>query len=121
MKPAAIYNQAVALGLSLKGDGDDLLVFGKRDYALPAELVAELHQHKGELLDLLQAKPSDLTPDCAAWLPVARQILAGEFDGADRSTRESLIIGLRGIPDSSGLCRRALDRVRLSDSKHTGK
>jgi hypothetical protein len=41
-------------------------------------------------------------PDQGAWLPIARQVLAGEFNGADRSTVESLIIGLRWIehPDA---------------------
>jgi hypothetical protein len=55
---------------------------------------------------------ASLPPDQAAWLPVARQVLAGEFDGCDRSTRESLTIGLRSIqhPD----CRRALDRLRAA-------
>ena len=50
-----------------------------------------------------------LPPDQAAWLPVARQILAGEFDGADGSTQESLTIGLRSIPHPD--CRRALDKL----------
>src|SRR6266542_868570 len=33
-----------------------------------------------------------------AWLVVAEQILAGEFDDADSSVREALIIGLRSNP-----------------------
>jgi hypothetical protein len=47
--------------------------------------------------------------DGAAWLHVARQILAGEFVGADRSTVESLTIGLRGIRHP--LCRQALAQL----------
>lgn len=44
------------------------------------------------------SEPSEfLPPDQAPWLPVARQILDGEFEGADGSTRESLTIGLRSI------------------------
>ena len=57
------------------------------------------------------SEPSDaiLPSDQAAWLPVARQILAGEFEGCDRSTVQSLVIGLRSIqhPD----CQRALERL----------
>jgi hypothetical protein len=47
-----------------------------------------------------------LPPDCLPWLHVARQVLAGEFDGGDRSTRESIKIGLCSVPHP--LCRRAL-------------
>jgi hypothetical protein len=49
---------------------------------------------------------ASLPPDQAAWLPVAKQILAGEFEDADRPTRESLRIGLRSI--NHPLCQRAL-------------
>jgi hypothetical protein len=65
-----------------------------------------LRQHKRELLDLLEAKAHGLSDDCAPWLHIAKQILAGEFDGADKSTVESLTIGLRGI--GHPLCRLAL-------------
>jgi hypothetical protein len=61
----------------------------------PSALKDSIRQHKDELLDLLEARASHLTSDCAAWLHVARQILSGEFVGADRSTVESLTIGLR--------------------------
>jgi hypothetical protein len=44
---------------------------------------------------------------------VARQVIAGEFDGADTPTIESLTIGLRGIQHP--LCRNAL--VHLPDNK----
>jgi hypothetical protein len=50
-----------------------------------------------------------LPPDQAAWLPVARQVLAGEFENADRSTVESLVIGLRSI--THPVCRQALARL----------
>jgi hypothetical protein len=50
------------------------------------------------------------TPEQAAWLPVARQVLDGEFEGCDRSTRESLTIGLRSIPHPH--CQQALIRLQ---------
>jgi hypothetical protein len=58
-----------------------------------------------------------LSPDCAPWLAVAQQILAGEFDGCDRSTRESLSIGLRSI--SHPACGRALMRLQTHVSKES--
>ena len=61
--------------------------------------------------DRVPSVPDKVLPkDEAAWLPVARQVLAGEFDGADRSTLESLIIGLRGI--AHPLCRQAFLRLK---------
>lgn len=56
-----------------------------------------------------------LAPDQAAWLPTARQVLAGEFDGADLSTIESLTIGLRNIQHP--LCREALARLPKNKEK----
>ena len=50
-----------------------------------------------------------LPPDQAAWLPVARRILLGEFDGCDRFTRESLTSGLRSVRYRD--CERALARI----------
>ena len=58
-----------------------------------------------------------LPPDQTAWLPVARQILDGEFDGCDRSTRESLSIGLRAV--AHPLCRRALERLQWKPNTGT--
>ena len=49
-------------------------------------------------------------PDCAPWLKVAQQVLAGEFDGCDRSTRESIKIGLCSV--SHPTCRLALARLQ---------
>jgi hypothetical protein len=50
-----------------------------------------------------------LPPDQAAWIPVAKQVLAGEFDGADDSTRASLTIGLRSLRHPN--CEAALIRL----------
>jgi hypothetical protein len=51
-----------------------------------------------------------LPPDCLPWLHVAKQVLAGEFEGADKSTTQSLTIGLRHIPHPR--CREALARLQ---------
>ena len=74
-----------------------------------------LRRHKAELLALLEAKAHSLAPDCAPWLHVAKQVLAGEFAGADKSTVESLTIGLRGI--SHPLCKQALARLPKNPQK----
>lgn len=58
----------------------------------------------------LNANECVLPPDQAVWLPVAHQILCGEFDQPDKSTVESLTIGLRNIPHP--LARRALELLR---------
>jgi hypothetical protein len=106
-----IYHLAVALGLRLEPRGDRLAVIPAN--LCPPEFADVLRQHKRELLDLLEARTANLPPDCVPWLHIARQIMAGEFDGADGSTRESLTIGLRGIRHS--LCRQALIRLKGTD------
>jgi len=103
-----IYDEAERRGLHLKSLGDKLAVT-PRAHCAP-EFAELLRQHKRELLDLLKARSAGLTPDCAPWLHIARQVLAGEFDGADRSLAESLYIGLRAIKHSD--CQRASARLR---------
>src|SRR5262249_9315773 len=53
-------------------------------------------------------------PDCAAWLRVAQQVLDGDFNDCDRSTRESVMTGLRSLPYP--LAQRALERLRANGS-----
>ena len=107
MYDSAPTSEAVRRGLRLEPRGNKLVVIpGDR---VPPDFADTLRQHKGELLDLLEARTFNLTPDCAAWLHVARQILAGEFEGADSSTVASLTIGLRSILHP--LCQRALERL----------
>jgi len=55
-----------------------------------------------------------LPPDQAAWLPVARDVIAGKYRKCDSSTRESLTIGMRGIdhPD----CRAAVKKLNPEES-----
>src|SRR5437773_2570952 len=98
MTALQLYREATERGLRLEPRGDKLAVIPAQ--RCPPEFADALRQRKGELLSLLEAKAMTLTPDCAPWLHIARQVLVGEFEGADRSTVESLIIGLRGIPHS---------------------
>jgi hypothetical protein len=71
-----------------------------------ASAAGQVRQHKHELLNWLEGRVAGLTPD---WLHIARQVLAGEFDGCDNSTRESLIIGLRSM--AHPLARRSLEKL----------
>ena len=103
-----VYREAMRRGLHLEPREGGMLAIMPPDRC-PPEFVAVLRQHKGELLALLEAQAHRLPADCAPWLHIARQVTEGEFDGADRSTVESLIIGLRGIRHP--LCRRALARL----------
>jgi hypothetical protein len=103
----AILSRARSMGLSLAVEGDLIAIAPAR--LCPPDLLAEFREHKPALLILLEGQTSGLSPDKAAWLPTARQILAGEFDGCDRSMRESLTIGLRSIQHLD--CQRALERL----------
>jgi hypothetical protein len=109
MTAQALYHEATLRGLRLKPDGDTLIVSPKTK--CPPDFADMLRRHKQELLSWLSSRAAALTPDCAPWVYVARQVLDGEFDGVDRSTRESLIIGLRNIQHP--LCRRALGWLQL--------
>jgi len=107
----ALYLEAARRGLRLHRAGDKLAVTPAK--RCPPDFADTLRQHKSELLDWLEARATGLTPDCAPWLHVARQILAGEFDNANGSTRESLSIGLRSIRNA--LCQNALIRLKWTD------
>ena len=91
-----IYRHALHLGLRLEPREGDRLAVTPAAKA-PPDFVEVLRQHKAELLALLEAQAANLTPDCAPWLHVARQVLEGEFDGANRSTMESIRFGLCGV------------------------
>ena len=109
MTTLELYEEASRRGLRLEQRGDKLAVIP--GYRVPPDFADVLRQHKAELLALLEAKSANLTPDCAPWIYVAQQILAGEFDGADRSTVQSLTVGLRSIQHP--LCRRSLERLAV--------
>jgi hypothetical protein len=106
-----IYLEATRRGLRLEPAGDKLAVIPKGK--CPPDFINVLRHHKRELLDLLETRAVALRPDEIPWLNIARQVMDdadGEFAGADRSTVESLTIGLRGI--NHPLCRRALERLK---------
>ena len=113
MTAGELYKEATKRGLRLEPRGDKLAVIPAQ--RCPPDFADVLRQHKGELLSWLESKSANLPSDCASWLHIARQILAGEFDGADRSTVESLIIGLRGI--GHPVCWQALARLRNQQPK----
>ena len=107
MTALELFQEATRRGLRLEHRGDKLAVIPARLCTL--DFANMLRAHKPELLSWLKGRAAGLREDEIPWLHVARQILAGEFEGADRSTRESLMIGLRSIwhPD----CHRALARL----------
>lgn len=108
MTAPELYQEAFRRGLRLEPRGDKLAVIpGDR---VPPEFADTLRQHKAELLAWLETKDANLSLDCAPWLHIARQILAGEFEGANSSTRESLAIGLRSIRHP--VCDEALVRLK---------
>jgi hypothetical protein len=103
-----LYREATRRGLHLE-PRDGKLAVSPPDLC-PPDFVDVLRQHKRELLDLLESQTHRLPPGCLPWLHVARQVLAGEFDGCDHSTAESLRIGLHRIPHPT--CRAALARLQ---------
>jgi hypothetical protein len=105
--PESLINRAVALGLRLEPAGDKLAVMPKGK--CPPEFADALRQHKREILSLLEGQGAGLAPDCVPWIHVARQVLDGEFDDCDGSTRESVTIGLRSIRHP--LCVRAMEHL----------
>ena len=105
--PVEILRSVKQAGGRLEPAGDKLRMLLPADCS--PDLKDAIRQQKSELLVLLEAQAADLPTDCASWLPVARQVLAGEFDGADRSTLESLTIGLRSVVHP--VCQRALQRL----------
>lgn len=107
MTAPELYREATRRGLRLEPHGDKLRVTPAR--LCPPEFADVLRQHKRELLNLLDTAVPGLPGDCVPWLHVARQVLAGEFEGANRSTVESLTIGLRSIKHP--LCLQAMKRL----------
>ena len=104
MNAAQLFCEAARRGLRLEQRGDKLAVIPAN--RVPPDFADTLRLHKRELLDWLETRDTQLPPDCVPWLHIARQILSGEFDGCDGSTRDSLTIGLRSIPHFD--CRAAL-------------
>ncbi len=116
MTAPELYHEAARRGLRLEPRGGKLAVIpGDR---VPPDFADVLRQHKGELLNWLEARAAGLAPDCAPWLHVAKQILAGEFVGADSYTVASLTIGLKNIRHP--LCQQALARLTPATSNQKG-
>jgi hypothetical protein len=116
MTATEICRQAAKLGLRLESNGDRLAVIPGR--LCPAAFAEALREHKGEVLDFLDARAANLRPDCAPWLHVARQVLEGQFDGADGSMCQSLEIGLKSVIHPK--CRRALEHLATNAKGRRG-
>lgn len=106
--PHEIMDAVAQVGGRLEPAGDKLRMLLPADCS-PA-LKDVIRRHKRELLNLLEARTVGFAPDCLPWLHVAKQVLAGEFVGADSSTVESLTIGLRSINHPA--CQRAFERLK---------
>ena len=103
-----ILTRAQNLVLRLCLEGNRIAITPAR--LCPPELLATIREYKPAVMALLESQAACLPPGCAPWLHVARQVLAGEFDGCDCSMRESLTIGLRSIQHP--LCQQALTRLK---------
>ena len=108
MTAIELCNEAARRGLRLETAGDKLAVIPAK--RCPPEFADVLRQHKQEILHWLEDCAARLRPDEMPWLHVARQVLVGEFDGGDSSTRESVTIGLRSV--AHPLCQCALERLK---------
>jgi len=105
----AILARCRQAGVRLWRDGDRLAIAPAR--LCPPDLLAEIRASKPRLLAWLEGAALKLRDDEIPWLYVARQILAGEFDGCDRSTAASLRFGLRP------LVRRGIRVATLADEQ----
>ena len=107
--PTEILRAVSQVGGRLEPAGDKLRMLLPSD--CPPALKDVIRQHKVELLDLLEAHASNLSPDSGPWLHVARQVVEGEFDTIlDDSVSGSLKIGLRSVPHP--ICQRALAQLQ---------
>jgi hypothetical protein len=108
MTPPELYQEATRRGLRLQPRGDKLEVIPSG--RLTPDFADILRANKAALLRWLEDRNSGLTPDCVPWLHVAKQVLAGEFQGADDSTITSITIGLRGVQHP--VCRQAMEALK---------
>jgi hypothetical protein len=80
-----------------------------RGWRRPDESMRErIKAVSSELKEIVVAE-ARLLPDEKPWLHIARQVLAGEFDGAERAVVERLTIGLRRIRHP--ICQAALEAL----------
>lgn len=107
MTAQELHLEATKRGLRLEVRGDKLAVIPAG--RCPQDFADRLRAHKPELMAHLEACRAGLPPDVRPWLHVARQVLAGEFDGGNRGLLESIAIGLHGTPHPDA--RRALEKL----------
>ena len=107
MTTIEVIRRATQLGLTLSSKGPKLVVSPAA--RVPREFVPILLEHKPAILEWLASGSVAFRPDELPWIHVARQVLAGEFEGANDSLRRSIAIGLRSIRHS--ICRAALARI----------
>jgi hypothetical protein len=110
----SILTRAQRIGLRLCVEGERIAITPAR--LCPPELLDRIREYKPEIMSFLEARGYHLPADCAPWLHVAKQVLADEFHDCDRSTRESLNIGLRSI--AHPLCQRAIEKLRTEAKQH---
>ena len=104
-----LLRESARYGLRLSRRGTKLVVSPVS--RCPPALLQLLKQHKSELMEALEA--AGLAEDERPWIHIARQVLEGEFGGADTSTPESLMIGLRNIEHPT--CRAAFERLAAAN------
>jgi hypothetical protein len=107
--PALLLDKCRRLGLELWVEGNRIGIAPKQ--RIPTGLLEEIREAKSDLLAILRhGQTLQLSVDRLPWLHVARQVLDGEFQNADRSTVESLVRGLRGIDHP--VCQKAMARLK---------
>lgn len=102
-----ILNRCRTSGLRLTANGNRIGIRPAK--RCPPDLLAEIRAQKVALLEVLKAGAERLGSDELPWVHIARQILEGEFNGADRSTLEALRAGVRSI--AHPLCRKATSQL----------
>ncbi len=105
--PAEILLAVAAIGGRLDPLGDRLRMLLPTD--CPPELKAAIRAHKPAIMKLLATDAARQAREREAWTHIAKQIIAGEFHGADSSTVGSLAIGLQAVDHPN--CQRALGRL----------
>jgi hypothetical protein len=93
MNAALLLARCWSLGLTLRAKGNRLAV--RPAYLATPALLAELRTAKPQLLNLLKAGADPLSPEHYRCRHIARQVLAGEFDGGNRSTLERVFIRIK--------------------------
>ena len=105
-----------AIGGRITLAGDKLRTMLPRN--CPSELKTAIRANKPEIMVLIEVRSLRLPSDCGPWIHIARQVLAGEFEGADRSTIASLLIGLNAIVKHPA-GRQAFDRLSTRSQKRS--